>query len=666
MENNLIKDGRVYDIDRRLSKQYVALNFSGPLKTHNFAELSLRLRLAGTYSKVNDATDGEAKEVADYIDPELDQIMTSLGLFPLRTYPLRYTFGKLKTTDNRYEAGRRGDIQSVSPGLSVIRRYESRALLHSLQWRMAFPGGVSFGTEAKHEESEIIRQYDFEENRDIWIVFTSSQRVPTPTHNVDVVNSLDDEVLLYIDLALVDTLSAGELLSLDIAKGVHEIDLVPTRFNRFNTTVDVQSSMQWRIVFTPPKGSSDLDQKNNSIEGILKTSEDRRFRNETRFLLSDMNEDVQGMTASLGSVNNQASYNVRQGLDLNLLTTWASTNTNIRDISSQKIGSLLHQTEGRWRKRGGASALLSHSFNSMNSETFGDRLKSNTNVINAIGSIPTRWAGHVLDLRSTTTLVSDNKGYANNQYMAGFGNKIEVRPGRFRLKPQHEMKFTRASVENAGIASTSNETESRLRLDGERTRMAWFNSDVRLKSEWEWRNRDTETETETKNRFFAELGVMVNFSKRLRVMGAISQESESYDTEAKISTDSHLRVTVRPDRRRRQYRLDVQTQPTDALTFGANGMLIDQDESRITRLSMSLSGALPLIGLPVRSFLVSESKTLEGLADQSLLQMEISTSHRYRQISIIFAYSLFSEKLATEDYTYSEFYVKISRAFEVM
>ena len=131
-----------------------------------------------------------------------------------------------------------------------------------------------------------------------------------------------------------------------------------------------------------------------------------------------------------------------------------------------------------------------------------------------------------------------------------------------------------------GVATSSDETESRLRLESERPRMAVLNSDLRAKAEWEWRRRSTETENEVKNRYFAELGLVMRISERLRVLASASQESELYTTDAKSAgAEGEVRVSVRPDRRRRLYRVDMQAQPTKALTFGANTMLIDQDES---------------------------------------------------------------------------------------
>ena len=95
------------------------------------------------------------------------------------------------------------------------------------------------------------------------------------------------------------------------------------------------------------------------------------------------------------------------------------------------------------------------------------------------------------------------------------------------------------------------------------------------------------------------------------------------------------------------------------------GMIIEQNQSQISRLTLSLAGRPPGIDLPIRSFLVAESKKLEGLPEQSLLQMEMQISYRFRQISVILAFSLYKEKLIAEDYTYTEVYAKISRAFEI-
>ena len=80
-------------------------------------------------------------------------------------------------------------------------------------------------------------------------------------------------------------------------------------------------------------------------------------------------------------------------------------------------------------------------------------------------------------------------------------------------------------------------------------------------------------------------------------------------------------------------------------------------------MSLSLSGRLPFFGFPVRSYLVAESKGLTGLGNQSLLEGEVQVSHHFRKISVVASYSIYRETLLAEKYSYSEYYIKISRAF---
>jgi hypothetical protein len=664
--NQLSAQARSYRTDRSLSKQYLGLRYSGPVATEDFSHLTLRLRLAGTYYRARNYDDGVLSMQSEYINPELDNIFSSFTLFPLRTYPLRYTFGRLAATTNRYEPARRADFQSDSPGLAVLRRYESASVSHALLWQASAAQDVGFSAEVKHEENKIARQYDFDENLDIWINITSSTPDPAPTHHVDILNSLNDVVLLYIDLNLVDTLSAGELLSLDLQKGRHEVDVVPSYFNPFNTTVNVQSTMTWRILYTPPKGSSDLDQSSNSAEGKLQIGNMGRFRDEARFLYSDLEEGVQGTSSSLGSFNNHAKIVVRRDLEMVLLTNYGANSTQVADVSSQDTQALLHQTEARWQVNPKISTALSHSYNRMKSITNGDPLKSQTHIVNGMGTIRTGWFGHMMDVRSTMTRLADSKNYANNQLMASMVNRWFRKYGRLSLRPQQGLKYTQSTLWNSGLRSSSSEMESRLTVDGERTRLPLLGGDLRVKAEWEWRSRDAKLETEIKNRVFTELGLIMNFSKRLRLTGSFSRETETYDVNAKSDgSGNETRKVVRPNQQRYMFRVAVQAQPTKTLNLGANGMMITQNSSRISRLTLTMTGKLPFFDLPVRSFLVAESKGLEGRGDQSLLQMEAQVSHRFRQISILLSYSFFSEKLFIEDYTYSEFYIKLSRAFNI-
>jgi hypothetical protein len=669
LNNYLMTHDRNYDVDRSLSRQYLGLSFSGPLGTSDFADVALRARLAGTYMRVRNYDDGTLSISSEYIDPMLDNVLGSFSLFPLRTYPFRYTFGKITTTTNRYEPGRRADVQTDSPGLAVLRRYESDVLSHAAQWQLSRGEKFGISAEVRHEENEIRRAYDFDENRDIWVNFSSSNDDPSPIHTVDILNSLNDVVIIVIDGTIADTLSAGELGSIDVPAGLHELDVVPSYYNPFNTEVNVRSTMLWRIIHTPPKGSSDLDQTTDSAEAVMRIGGQGRFRNDTRFLYSDIFENVQNMTSTLSSLNNQASFYVRPGLDLHMLSTYASNATDITDVSSQTTSSLLHQTEGRWKRRQGGFAALSHSYNLMRSKTQSSDLQSQTNIFNGLASLPTGRVGHILDLRGTANLLADSEDYSNYQYTGAMVNKFDMRQSLFKLRPQHGLKYTRAYITSVvsgqGVLSKSTEIESRLSLDGERPRMPLLPGDLRVRGEWEWRSRDSRAETEVKNRIFGEIGLVMKVSRNFRILGSVSREAELYSVESKeVGPDGQAREVIRPDQERMMYRLDVQAQPATSLTFGANGMLIRQKTSRISRLSLTMSGRLPFFGFPLRSFLVAESKGLDGLGNQSLLEGEVQLSHHFRKISVVAAYSIYREKLISEHYTYSEFYIKISRAFD--
>jgi hypothetical protein len=457
------------------------------------------------------------------------------------------------------------------------------------------------------------------------------------------------------------------VLSLDLEKGQHEVDLIPSYFNPFSRSIDVQSTMTWRIVYTPPKGSSDLRQAMNSAEGRLQIGNMGRFRDEARFIFNELEEGVQRTSSSLGSFNNHAKVVLRRDLEMTLLTNYAANSTQTADVSSQDTKSLLHQTEARWQVNPRVSTAFSHSYNRLNSVTNGDPLNSRTHIVNGLGMIRTGWFGHTMDLRTTLTNLEDSNDYRNNQFMAGVVNRLFRKFGRISLRPQYGLKYSSSSQVNSGRTSDSDELESRISVDGERTRVPIVGGDLRLKAEWEWRSKDSALEQETKNRVFTELGLIMNFSERMRVTGSVSRETETYDIEAKTDgTEDDSRRVVRPNQERYMYRIALQSQPTGSLNVGANGMIITQNTAEIKRLTLTVTGRLPFFDFPVRSFLVAESKGLSGRGDQSLLQGEVQLSHRIREISIVFSYSLFSERLFVEDYTYSEFYIKLSRAFNIL
>jgi hypothetical protein len=349
-----------------------------------------------------------------------------------------------------------------------------------------------------------------------------------------------------------------------------------------------------------------------------------------------------------------------------LLTNYSANSTQTADISSQDTKALLHQTEARWQASPRISTAFSHSYNGLKSVTNDVPLNSRTHIVNGMGTIRTGWFGHTLDLRTTLTNLEDSNDYRNNQLMSGMVNRWFRQYGRLNLRPQYGLKYSQTSQVNTGRATESNEWESRIIVDGERTRVPLVGGDLRLKAEWEWRSKDTDLDHEVKNRVFTELGLIMNFSARMRVAGSVSRETERYKIEAKTDGTEDDRQLVRPDQERFMYRISVQSQPTSAFNLGVNGMIITQNTARISRLTLTATGRLPFFDFPIRSFLVAESKGLSGRGDQSLLQGEVQLSHRIREISIVFSYSLFSERLFVEDYTYSEFYIKLSRAFNIL
>ena len=111
--------------------------------------------------------------------------------------------------------------------------------------------------------------------------------------------------------------------------------------------------------------------------------------------------------------------------------------------------------------------------------------------------------------------------------------------------------------------------------------------------------------------------------------------------------------------------MDLQLAPWDRFNLGLNAMTISQDGSSITRGGASLSANLPRVNVPIRSFIIAESRELEGLPKQTSLSWETRLSYRFRQVTLIVMHGLTRESVLTETYQFQEIQATLSRQFSV-
>ncbi|RKX30891.1 MAG: hypothetical protein DRP71_14310, partial [Verrucomicrobia bacterium] len=255
-----------YDSDRRMSNQWLDLNAMGPLVNGYFANYNARIRLQGT--QIRSVADG-VKET-EYINPAITNYFGSVGLFPNRPFPLMLYTGKTDIHNIRYEAANRNQVEVVDPGLTVLRRYKTINAGTGAQWRYAVTRDLEMAVEGKTTHNQLERQYDFDENRNIWVDFTTISPGVSPFFNVEVVNTIPDyDVLLYVNYTFIDTVKANGTVQIVVDEGIWDIEFVPIGLNSYRVRKEVNTDQLWKIFFSDPPGSKDLDQYNDIYSGKL-------------------------------------------------------------------------------------------------------------------------------------------------------------------------------------------------------------------------------------------------------------------------------------------------------------------------------------------------------------------------------------------------------------
>ncbi len=654
--NNIFAEGIKFDSDRRLANEFLNLDLNGPLVNGYFATYNATMLLRTT--QIRSETDGATE--SDNINPEIANYHGSLSLFPNRSFPLSIYTGRSEENLVRYEPANRSEFALVDPGLAVVRRYASTSKETGALWRWAVRPDLEVSTELKQTSNQVERQYDFDENKNIWVDFMQISPGVAPYYRVDVVNTIPDrDVLLYVDFAFADTVKAGSTITISVEEGIRDLDFVPVGLNSYSKQIDLASDMQWKIFFNDPVGSKNIDQQNDIVTGKLRYDDGGAFKTEAYFEYNDGQEDVQDMVTNLQVFNNLATYNFSRDLNLTSLTTYSSNLADVGVISHQLSKMFLQQTTGKWTRSGGLSATASHSITKMSADTGAELSKSTNNILTGRLNYPTRWQQHEVGLLLHGNFLSDDKGYANDMVSAELANKLEFRGIGIRWRPQHTFKSSTNTSKNPD--ATSDELESKMAIDGERPNL-WVFGDMRVKGQYDWRRKVNDVGTDTKNHYLAEMSFTKKFGRdhKLMLMAGVDNESFSFNVD-----ESDIEIPTREDEVRKSLRFDLVTAPTAGVDVGINGMWVTTNNSRITKYSANVSIVLPIIDLPIRSMLISENRELEGLAPQKLFQLETKVSYNFRRISLVVSHRLTDETLITENYVYSEFLGKISRNFDV-
>lgn len=669
--NSIQKPSRDYSVNRSLSNHFLNLRLEGPLVTERFATYTARTMFFGTYY----VADSESGESDLYLKPGVPTYYGSLSLFPGRPYPLRVYGGKARNNAIRYEANNRSDLDLASPELAVVRRYQSDLESRGALWKLALSENINLTSEYKHEDVQIQRVYDFDENMNIWVDTTTFRYIPTkPLDTIDVINLIpNDTVVMFIDLNLIDSLNPGESITFALDSGRHEVDFIPLTYNSYRMQVDVRGEMLWKIVYNAPATPNDMDQQLTSVNGILQVGGTGRFQSETFYEYSSTNEQVQGLATYLNNVTNNSSYEFSRGVKVRTLTTYNSNDMTTRlryyldDVlidttSLQLTKSFMHQTSASVGSRRGMQNGFSHSYTKMSSKTNVDDFESTTHLLSTRHTVPVSRLHYTFDLKNSATLMSDNRDYVNDQYGTDLTSSFDFRLGGIQWRPENQVKVSYNEQKNPDRAAR--ELETRFVLAGDMSEIRKLGQ-IKFKGEYNWRKRAQGSDSRIKNRYLLDVSLTRKFNKKYRIMMMTSQEKEMYGGTTPVpGRNLSQRDPAREDQKKSSYKVDVQAEPVQGINVNANVMLMSQQSAKITRYGASISATIPGLNIPVRSFLVGETRDLAGFVE-SQLSMETKLSYRFRQITITLAHSLIQQKLNNEKYKFQEIRAKISRQFTV-
>lgn len=660
--SNSLKDTtRNYTVDRKLSNHFLRLNITGPIVNEVFAKYSASAKVYGTYYQVS-TDNGSASQ---YITPDLGTYSATLSLLPQKAYPLQFYLNRSAENSVRYEASNKSISEVINPELAVVRRYFSKTSTKGAIWKLGFSENFNSDVEIRQNDMEVERIYDFGENRDIWVVYTNLTINPiSEIDTVQLINSIpDDTLIFFIDFILIDSLAPGETVETEVDSGYHDIEIVPFKYNSYRRRVRVDGNMIWEVLYTPPPTPNDLDQTINTASTSIRIGNNGDFTNDAYIEYSTTDENVQNMDIKLGSLTNNANYKIRDNINLNTLTTYNYNNTVIDTISSQTNNSIMHQTHLGYTKSKSFSTSISHSFNSMSSKTEFSDLNSKTNTFSNRFYMPFKKLNYELDIKNSATLLEDNTGYANNQYSTRISNSIDLDLPGLLLEPQNEFKYSYSNQKKPDQSGTN--IEDKFILSGEAPGLSSLGV-LKFKGEIGWRNRSSAGTNDTQVRYALDVYLNREIVKGLKLGFMSSQEKETYGGSAPTpGSNRDQKNPAREDQGLSSYKFDVQANPMKDLSISANYMIINQNLSQITKYSLSLIFSIPKIDIPVKSFIIKQTRNLEGLPGQTQLVWETKVSYRFRSVVLVLNHSLIEEDLLNEKYNFQEIQAKISRQFDV-
>lgn len=657
-----------YSINRIRSGHYLGLSLAGPLGNSHFANYSSRVKMSGIY--FDSKTDNSNS--SSYVNPQLSTFYGQATFLPEKPYPLKLYVSKSKDYPLKYEASNRTDRQRLQPELSIVRRYQGDRSSVGGMLQITPSDKISIMSELKQEKSESNRIYDFGEQLDIWVDFIGFDASLGDTAFMTTIkNDLPDSVIFiatYLDtlldlsvdtIIIIDTIAPGMNAFTQLFLGDNRIEFQAPNFNSYSDIYTVNQTLLITATFRDPAVPNDTKQETNSFTTVVKLGGEGKLTSQSYFEINNQKEAIQKQTTSLTNFSNDLKYLHSRELSTGMLTTYSKNESEVGIISSQTATAMSHQTTVNYQKRRGLSAAFMHSIAHNTSEVGQQTLISDMNLLSSRISYPFKKYRYEVEMKSNAILNSDNTDYVNNQYSTEFINKAEFQLAGITSQPRHEFKYATNTQKNPD--QQSQEIETKFKLDNKfYSKLA---GELQIKTSYSFRNRWNKKSSDTKNRYIFQVMIIKKLGKAYRLSFMSNNEWEMYG--GWIDAGGTKLEVDKPTEKKDNYKFDIQAVLSDNLTLGVNMMIIVQGATSIKKYGFSMIANVPKINLPIKSFVLAETRDLEGLDRQTQFSIETKTNYRIRQINLVLKHVYRKETQLFEKYSINEIRGTIYRNFDV-
>ncbi len=665
--NETLKDeNKDLHINRSQSNHYLKLLTSGVIKNNKFASYSLSGELNGIY--LNTETSDSRKSL--YLKPTLQSFSAQLSFFPLRPYRLTTFLEKSSRKTIKYEA----NISSVdipNPELEIVRRYEAESFARGVNFNYAISKNTSIVSRFSNTYIKNVRNFDFNENLDLSVEITERFSDPAaPIKILNIENSLaDNTILIYIDHSFIDSIAPGDRIYIEINEGGHLVEILSSKYNAFTRQLNVQNDISFKVAYLPLPGTSDAEQKSNTISTALKIKK-KLFENDFRFSYSSANIPIQNLTSSIGNITNKHSLDISKNMLLKLETSY-NKNSSVLDTLSSQASSVFHNKVAfNYGKEGGISTAFIHLYSKNN--TSSDDLKTaKTDQLfsNNIG-FPLENYSSLFSLSNSLGRLSDNSGYSKDSYNTAFNGDTNLRLeyGILELAPKNKLQLSLSKEVEKQIKTNilSKQIRNETSLDGNVKELSALGS-LDFHSQFQYTkvfrngvttvNKLYSADIKIARDFWRDNQISIQTSQKKQTTGGSSPTPGANEDQKSLGRESEITST---------YGMSLRLKPTSSLNISFDISSLKQNQVNISNLNLSITATVPYVNLPISSKLMKRSNKMEGLPTRTELTIENKMRYHFRQISIEFTHNYKSENRLNGNYGYHEFFGKLSRKFGIL